>query len=181
MKKKIEFNYLSYNRLGDLIDRKSSYKYKVSPYFLINNFGNYYLLGNIYPHNDYSNFRLDFIKNITISNEEIIPYENINSMGPNFDIAKHMNDHIYMFGGDIINAKVLIKEEYAITYLYDWFGKNARLKVENDKLYAYIRTDDRAFVYWALQFCQLFTVIEPDYIKDKVINILKNTLDAYNE
>ena len=180
-RKKIEFNYLSYDKYGILVDKKPGYKYKVSPYFLINNFGNYYLLGNISKYDNHSNFRLDYMKNINITGEAIIPYENIRTMGPNFDIAKHMNDHVYMFGGEIINAKVLIKEEYAITYLYDWFGKNAKLETKDNKLYANIRTDDRAFVYWALQFTKLFKVVEPDYVKKQIKNILKEALDLYNE
>ena len=121
------------------------------------------------------------MKNITITNEDIIPYENIRTMGPNFDIAKHMNDHVYMVGGEIIKAKVLVKQEYAITYLYDWFGKNAKLEIKDDKIYANIRTDDKAFIYWALQFSQLFTVIEPIEIRNKLINILKDTLKSYEE
>ena len=39
-----------------------------------------------------------------------------------------------MFGGNIITAKVLVKEDWAIKNVYDWFGKNATLKNENDKL-----------------------------------------------
>ena len=180
-KKKIEFIYLSYDKQGNLVDKKPGYKYIVSPYFLVNNFGNYYLLANISKYDNHSNFRLDFMKNISITDEKIIPYENIKSMGPNFDIAKHMNDHVYMFGGEIINAKVLVKEEYAITYLYDWFGKNVKLEIIDGKLYANIRTDDRAFVYWALQFSHLFTVISPDSIRNKIIDILKESLEDYKK
>ena len=179
-KKKIEFDYLTYNKSGVLVNKRD-YKYIVSPYFLINNFGNYYLLANIYPHDNHSNYRLDFMKNIRIIDESIIPYESIKTMGPSFDIAKYMNDHVYMFGGEIIIAKVLVKDESAITYLYDWFGKNAKLETKDNKVYSTIRTDDKAFIYWALQFSQLFTVIEPIEIRNKLIDILKDTLKSYEE
>ena len=46
-KKRIKFNYLTYDNKGKLIERRDGYKYKVSPYFLVNNFGKYYLLGSI--------------------------------------------------------------------------------------------------------------------------------------
>jgi len=180
-KKKIEFDYLTYDKKGNLVNRREDYKYIVSPYFLVNNFGNYYILGNIYPHDNHSNFRVDYIKNINILNEDIIPYEKITTMGKDFNITKHMNDHVYMFGGNIVTAKILVKEEYAVTYIYDSFGKNAKLQNEGDKLYAYIRTDDRAFVYWALQYAKLYTVIEPENVKNEIINILTESLDSYTK
>ena len=86
-----------------------------------------------------------------------------------------------MFGGNIINAKILIKEDWTVRYVYDWFGKNARLSTLDDKLYATIRTDDRAFKYWALQYTHLFTVIEPLDVRNEIIDILKQSLNQYKE
>lgn len=57
------------------------------------------------------------------------------------------------------------KKDYAITYIYNWFGKNATLHSVDDKLYAYIKTDDKAFLYWALQYSEEFKVIELEYLK----------------
>ena len=179
LKKKITFKYLSYNNKGELIERRDGYIYKASPYFLINNFGKYYLICNVNNHEDHSNYRLDYITDIRITNEEIYPMDNVKTLGKDFNINKHINDHVYMFGGNIINAKILIKEEWAIKNVYDWFGSNARIKTENDKLYAYIRTDDRAFLYWALQYCEDYKVIEPEYLKKQMIEHAKAMLNDY--
>jgi predicted DNA-binding transcriptional regulator YafY len=84
-----------------------------------------------------------------------------------------------MFGGNIITAKVFIKKDYAIKNVYDWFGKNATLKIEDDKLYAYIRTDEKAFLYWALQYCEDYKVIEPEYLKKQMIDHAKEMLKDY--
>ena len=178
-KKKITFNYLAYDNTGKLIKRKNGYIYKVSPYYLVNNFGKYYLLCNLGNHNDHSNFRLDYITNIELTDENIFPIENIKTLGKDFNITKHINDHVFMFGGNIIEAKIEVLSDAAVTYVYDWFGSNARLKKENDKLYAYIRTDDRAFIYWALQYIELCIVIEPKDVRDKIINILNNSIKNY--
>ena len=180
-KKKITFKYLIYNNKGKLVERRDGYTYKVSPYFLVNNFGKYYLICNLNHHEDHSNFRLDYISNIELTNENIDSISNVTTLGKNFNITKHINDHVYMFGGNIITAKILIKKDYAITYIYDWFGSNATLKSEDDKLYAYIKTDDRAFLYWSLQYCEEFKVIEPEYLKNKVIEHAKEILNDYEE
>ena len=107
-KKRITFNYLSYDNKGNLIERRDGYKYKVSPYFLVNNFGKYYLLGSINHYEIHAHFRLDYISNIEIIDEAIVPIDDIKSLGKDFNITKHINDHVYMFNGDVITAKILI-------------------------------------------------------------------------
>ena len=36
---------MTYDKNGNLVPRFNGYEYQVSPYYLINNFGRYYLLG----------------------------------------------------------------------------------------------------------------------------------------
>ena len=179
LKKKIKFNYLIYDNKGKLVERRDGYTYNVSPYYLVNNFGKYYLICNIDKYEEHSNFRLDYITKIELTDDDIKPIENVKTLGKNFNINKHINDHVYMFGGNIITAKVLVKEDWAIKNVYDWFGKNATLKNDNDKLYAYIRTDEKAFLYWALQYCEDYKVIEPEYLKKQMIEHAKAMLNDY--
>jgi len=179
LNKKIKFNYLIYDNKGKLIERRNGYKYTVSPYYMVNNFGKYYLICNIDKYEDHLNFRLDYISNIELTDKDIKPIKDVKTLGEDFNITKHINDHVYMFGGNIITAKVLIKKDYATTYVYDWFGNNATLKNEDNKLYAYIKTDDRAFKYWALQYCEEFMVIEPEYLKNDIIEHAKDILKDY--
>ena len=44
---------------------------------------------------------------------------------------------------------------------------------------AYIRTDDRAFLYWALQYCEDYKVIEPEYLKKQMLDHAKEMLKDY--
>ncbi len=177
--KKIRFNYLDYDEKGKLIEARNGYFYEVSPYYLVNNFGRYYLICNTDKYDDHSNFRLDYISNIELTDNDIKSIENVKTLGKNFNINKHINDHVYMFGGKIITAKILIKKNYGIKYIIDWFGKNATLKNEDDKLYAYIKTDDRAFKYWALQYCEEFKVIEPEHLRKELLDHAKEMLKDY--
>ena len=46
-----------------------------------------------------------------------------------FDIAKYINNHIYMFGSDNpITAKLLLKQSSAAKYVKEWFNDNARVE-----------------------------------------------------
>lgn len=176
--KQISFTYLFYNQDGKLIKRKDGYKYKVSPYYLINNYGKYYLLSNIEKYSTPSYFRIEHMMEIEIldnKRKEI----NKTSLGPNFNISNHINDHIYMFGSNIVTTKIEILDKWAITYIYDWFGKNAKIINQKDKKYAYIKSDETAFIYWFLQYQQYFTIIDPINVKEKIINIIKESLNRY--
>ena len=92
----------------------NGYFYEVSPYYLVNNFGKYYLICNTDKYDDHSNFRLDYTSNIELTDNDIKPIENVKTLGKNFNINKHINDHVYMFGGNIITAKILVKKDYGI-------------------------------------------------------------------
>ena len=66
--KQIGFQYLTYDVNGKEILRKDGYIYHVSPYYLINNFGRYYLLCNYNEkYNNFNIFRLDYMVNIQIN------------------------------------------------------------------------------------------------------------------
>ena len=98
----------------------------------------------------------------------------------NFDISKYINDHIYMFGGDIIEAKVEVIADFGIIHVKDWFGDSARIRKENGKTYAYIKSDDKALFYWALQYQEYVIVLEPYSLKQKIINTLGKSINNYS-
>ena len=79
--KKITFKYLIHDNKGKLIERRSGYTYKVSPYYLVNNFGKYYLICNLCNHEDHTNFRLDYISKINLIDEKRNPISNVKTLG----------------------------------------------------------------------------------------------------
>lgn len=179
LKKKISFIYLSYNEKGQLSERREGYRYVVSPYFLVNNFNKYYLICNIPWFDNHANYRIEYMKDIIILDEEIKPYKDVVTLGENFNITKHINDHIYMFGGDVINSKIEIIDKNAITYVIDWFGNNASIYEDNNKLYANIKSNDNAFFFWALQYQEHIKVLSPDSMVNKIVKTLEESIKKY--
>ena len=84
-----------------------------------------------------------------------------------------------MFGGKLITAKILILNELAITYVIDWFGNNAKIYKDNDQLYATIKSDDKAFFFWALQYQEHIKVLSPDESVNKIIKTMEDNLKKY--
>ena len=167
-KKCISFQYLSYDEDCKLNYRYNGYKYIVSPYYLINNFGRYYLICHRKKYNKIINFRIDYIKNVEMIDKEYIDIKTLDEYNNGFSISNYLNDHIYVFGGEIIKAKFLINNSSSISYIVDWFKDNAKIYKENNNIYAEIKCNENALYYWYMQYNEHFIIVEPNTLIERV-------------
>lgn len=168
-KKKVKFEYLTYDLDGNLVKSENDKYYKVNPCFLVNNFGKYYFIANYERYDDISTFRIEYMYNIEIIEDSTAKeISDIKSLGPGFSIAKYLSEHIYMYSGSVITAKVKVLQPWAIRYVFDWFGKSARIWKKDNELTAEIHVDEQAFFYWILQYGENFEVIEPKEMCDRL-------------
>lgn len=176
--KRISFQYLTYNKQGKKIPRMNGYEYTVSPYYLINNYGHYYLLANYRSKYAFiQTFRLDYMTNLKIDEtRDIKPLKTLDDSLKNFSLTKYLNEHIYLFGGDAIDVKLQIKDPASIAYIYDWFG-NVKIYNENDVLTTTLKSNESALIYWLLQYGEHFKVLEPLSFKDKLIEKAKKIIE----
>ena len=179
--KKISFCYLSYDSSGNQIRRKNGYRYLVSPYYLINNSGKYYLLCNYDKYNELANYKVDYIVDIKLEDEDRKKPKDVKGLGDNFKISDYINDHIYMFGGDVITAKIRIDDKTRRHDIKDWFGTNVSFKKEGDIEYALVRSEENALFYWLLQYQEHFTLVEPISLIDKITKSLELSLKKYTK
>ncbi len=102
--------------------------------------------------------------------EEEWPIKNIDELKDikDFDIAKYLNDNIYLLDGEVIKATIRIDDPNFIQYIVDWFGKNAKTYKKPDGLYADIKCNESALFYWYMQYSETFTIISPQSLIDRV-------------
>lgn len=179
--KKIGFQYLTFDSNGKEIFRKDGYIYYVSPYYLINNFGRYYLLCNYNEkYHNFNVFRLDYMINIQIDeNKELKRICELKNPPKDFSISKFINEHIYISTGEVINAELVLDGSWCIQFIKDWFGENARIKNVNDEIHAYVRCDENSLYYWVMQYSSNVKVVAPLSFVEKVKDGLKNALNKY--
>ncbi len=171
---KVKFDYLSFNSVGGKVNevRKS---HIVSPYFMVNNNGKYYLVCNKDGKTTLSNYKIENIVDIEELEDDAIKIEQFVEKDKKFDENAYINDHIYMFGGAVLNGKIELLSDRAIGVIYEWFGKNTSIISENGKMVAYIKADEQSIAYWALQYAELIKVISPETVVSK-IKLLIDTL-----
>ncbi len=179
-KKKITFQYADYDEKGKEIFRYDNHVYEVSPYFLVNNFGKYYLLCNSGKYSGFTNYRVDYLRNVKMSTLPLTPKEKILPDGK-FNIYDYLNEHVYIFGGVVSDCKVLVLDKKAIAYIKDWFGKNAEIERTNDTTIASFQCDEMAFYYWCLQYGDNIEVLEPQSVKERLAEAYHRISDRYHK
>ena len=174
--KKISFNYIRPHYEKD----KSQKVYIVNPYFLVNNQGRYYLICNFDYYNEIGNYKIDFIKNIKILDEERKPITSIKGFEKGIDISKYINEHIYVFGDKIVNATIKLVDDNSITYVMEWFGENAKIYKKNNTIYADIVSSEKALVYWCLQYGESVELMVPSETRNKIKEIVAKIQKKYD-
>jgi predicted DNA-binding transcriptional regulator YafY len=176
-RKKLRFKYNRYNYKGDLILRRDR-PYVVNPYYMLNNNGKYYLVCNTDGHEGISNYRLDFMTGLSISDDYLTPSSEIDK---DFNITDYANQNIYPFGGETVAATLRLLNDGAVSSVIDWYGKNARLykKPGSENFYASVTASEKALVYWALQFAPDVELIAPSGTRAKVAALAKEVAARY--
>lgn len=204
-KKRVIFNYIGFDNSGNKMLRRatkdpSKYrKYAVSPYYLVNNNGSYYLLCNYkrFKTADESKyvsaFRIDYMKNVSIlENDEDGRYRTIAEVNAikdesdvKFDINKYLATHMYIFGDDteLINAKFKSTnpKKSKVDVVKDWFGDKAMIYEKDGNCYFDVTIDKYSLIYWSMQYGEDFIPVAPSYFVEEVKEALQKRMDLLNK
>ena len=174
-KKKIGFHYCDYDENRNLVPRKNSHTYITTPRYLVSSNGTYYLLCD-YRKLGRVIYKINQMKDIEVRKEDGIPAEESKNYGPDFDLVKFVNEHIYLFNGDVIDVKFKIKEQENLTYVFDWFGQNASITKDGDEYIVTAKVDETAFKYWAMQYLDVIEVLEPQSVRDYIVDTCRKAI-----
>lgn len=180
-KRQIQFRYLEINKQGEVSKRMNGYYYKVNPYYMVNNFGRYYLIANKENHQNASNYRIDYMMDI-----EVIPASHCKDIWEIPQLSKvtinqYLAEHIYLFGGDVVDCHMQILNYRVLTDVKDWFGENAKISydAETDKTYCDVRCDENALFYWARQYGEKVEILSPESLRERLYKELSAEMLRY--
>ena len=180
--KRVSFQYKTYDEKGKPSLRNDGYRYIVSPYYLVNSNGFYYLICNYREkYRPIQVFRVDCMTNLQI--EEEWPIKPLASLkgAEDFDIAQYLNEHIYLLGGDSVRATFRIDQPWGIQYLKDWFGKNVDIVEKDGQLLARVRCNEDSLFFWILQYGDEFTLLEPEPLVNRLKEHIEKQSQKYKE
>ncbi len=184
-KKKVVFHYNEYGtdkklHIRTRKDGKPA-EYVVNPYQMVATNGRYYLICNYDKYDNVSNYRIDRITDVRLTEDKVKPQKNVKGLEKGLDLPKHMAEHIYMFSGE--SATVVFRaDKKIISAIIDWFGKDISFFDEDENevtVSVYVNLD--AMKYWIMQYSCYVKVLGPQSLVDTVKADMEEIYNKYNK
>jgi len=177
-KRKISFRYSKYGT--DMKPHDTGHLYIMNPYQMVASNGQYYLLGNVDKYNDVSYYRIDKMTDVVILDEKIKPQKNVEGLGEQLNLSKHMAEHIYMFCGESDYVKIKTSTRM-VDVLVDWFGKDFLIVDKSEEsMVIRVKCNLNAMFYWALQYGPAVEVLEPAGLRQEIAQAVADMNRKYN-
>lgn len=161
-KKQVTFTYLKYGFDKKLYPRMKK-PYVVNPHSMVYINEHYYLVCN-YPNVATTNFyRLDRMKDIRISDKDLdVPFDNDKEIIKSVYAFVGKSEHIRMHCDNIVLDDVI-----------DKFGSDITIRpLDENKFELVVKVPPNGIEFWALQYLSYVEVIEPKWLRDKIIESL---------
>jgi predicted DNA-binding transcriptional regulator YafY len=163
-KKQISFTYLTYNNKMELVARREQ-PYVVNPYNMIYTNEHYYLVCNLTEHSETSLYRIDRIKDIQILDSAVYLV--------NSNPSEAANNAIYAFTGKP-ETVIFAFDKSQLNNVIDRFGTEIFLSEQDNRYMARVNISPVGMKFWALQYLPYVEVIEPKWLRNEIVDIIKN-------
>ena len=174
--KKIKFEYWKY-AITNKLEKKIVSTPIVSPYAIIYNKQEFYLIAIKEGQQKFYNYRLDRIRNIQILKEKIKIKKSKS------EIKEFAESSTEMFGGKKVEIKAIC-HIWLLDTIFETFGKNVTIeKIQNDNEHfkLIVDTNDMGFKMWAMRNIDLVEVVTPTHLREEMREIAKKAYDRYNK
>ena len=185
--RQVEFSYLEYGT--DKKQHPRTYKngrvrrYRVSPYQMAAKDGRYYLICNLGYYDDIANYRVDRMTDVEILEEEPVrPFESLKGSGKGtLDLARYMEEHIYMFGQGNTTARFRIRKT-RLSDLIETFGLGVTISEENDdEITVIANVNALGMKQFAQNYAPDVVILEPKSLAEEMRSWAEETLKRYQE
>lgn len=170
------FNYYEWTSKKVLEAKKNGEIYMVSPISLMWSDENYYLVGFDVNNSKVKHYRVDKMKNISISDEKRTLNDEIKS----FNIAKFSKSTFGMYGGEEVNVELVYPKKY-IGVMIDRFGNDIPIVPMKDNKYKTIVkiVKSNQFYGWITGLGSDMVIAGPENIIKEYKKYLKNIIANY--
>ena len=174
--KKIRFQYFQWNVKKEMELRHNGGWYHISPWGLLWENENYYLVGYDDKADKIKHYRVDKMLHIKLSNESRDGKEHFKKL----DMADYAKKSFGMFGGKEQTVKLLVKNSLA-GVIIDRFGKNVMLIPTDDEHFT-VNVDvhvSRQFLGWVFSLGEDIKIVGPDEVVDEMKKEINRIINQY--
>lgn len=172
-KNKVKFEYWKYCIVGDRVEKQIVSTPIVSPYAIIYDKQQFYMLGIKDGNKEFYHYRLDRIKNLIELTEKI----KINKSEK--DIEQYADTSVEVFSGDEIEIEAEC-DEYLLGEVFEKFGKNVQIRPLNKQTFEMkLKVNPLGFKLWAMRNLDLVTVKKPENLVNEIKEVIKEASKRY--
>lgn len=175
--KQITFQYFQYDINKNRQLRHNGKIYKVSPWSLMWDNENYYLIAFDQDDNQIKHYRVDKMLRISISNEIRLGQVQFKK----FNLPHYANSLFGMFGGKETTVTLKVNNEL-VSILIDRFGKDIPIiKIDKDHFQTCVNVIiSNQFFGWLISLGDKITIISPDDVVIKLKEEISRLTKQYN-
>ena len=175
-KKRVRFQYFDYTVEKEKSFRKEGNFYYISPYSLLWDDENYYLIAYYEKYNNFVHYRVDRMNQVEIVDE---PREAL-CEGQSFDVAEYAKKTFSMFGGEDERVELTFHKEL-VNQVLDRFGAGISLRaLDSDHFAVSCQVKiSGTFFSWIAQYGEKVKIQSPQEVKEQFIGFLENILKQY--
>lgn len=174
-KNKVKFEYWKYCIVGDRVEKQIVSTPVVSPYAIIYDKQQFYMLAIKDGNKEFYHYRLDRIKNL----KELA--EKIKMSKSEKNIEQYADTSVEVFSGDEVEIEAECNE-YLLGEVIEKFGKNVKITpINKDTFEMKLKVNPFGFKLWAMRNLDLVTVKKPESLVQEIIEIINDAEKRYKE
>ncbi len=112
---------------------------------------------------------------------EVLEDQPIAPLPPGLDLERYVRERVYPFPGEAVRA-VLCCEADLVSDVLDRFGMETQFQDNGDGTFdAMVFTGAAGLKFWALQYVAVCQLLEPDWLRREIGEILRNGWERYQK
>ena len=172
-KNKVKFEYWKYCISGDKIGREIVSKPVVSPFAIVYDKQQFYMVGVKEGNEEFFHYRLDRIRNLKELDEKIT----IKKLEK--DIEQYADNTVEVFGGQ--ETEIIAEcDEFLLGEVIEKFGKKIQIKpISKNRFRFKLEANEFGFKMWALRNLDMCTVLKPKSLINDIKEVIKDAEKRY--
>lgn len=172
---KIKFEYWKYE-ITNKLEKQIVSTPTVSPFAIVYNKQEFYLIGIKDGQNKFYHYRLDRMKNTKELSEEITIKKTKSQ------IKEFAESTVEMFGGPKEEIEAICNK-ILLNAVFDIFGKNVtieKIQGDNENFKLIVDSSLMGFRMWAMRNIDAVEVVKPESLRSEMKEIVKKAIERYN-
>ena len=173
-KNKVKFEYWKYCIVGDKIEKQIVSTPIVSPYAIIYDKQQFYMLGIKEGNSEFFHYRLDRIKNLIE-----IP-EKIKIKKSDKEIEKYADTSVEVFSGNEVEIEAEC-DQYLLGEVIEKFGRKVEIRpITKEKFIMKLSVNPKGFKLWVMRNLDMVTLIKPINLVEEIKKVIEDANKRYN-